>query len=394
MYIIKVKQYENGEYVIKIGESRRGIEGRFNEHKTKYQDPLLLDCFAVKRSKDFEHYLHTHENIRTNIVKDLPGHETETELFRIGRGLTYQSLQRIIQANIHKFNELDEKYFEQMLSSVIEKFNIQNIPDNQTALLQELLNNQKQMLRQIHILEQHVQQITNTQNTMQTQTTTGFQAPLATVGERLQRIHPETMLVDKVYETVSECMREYNYRIKRPSINKAIENNTIYHGYRWAFIGRNEESTDIANIAPTKHTRPQQVGYIAQLNPEKTEILHVYLDRKVACKYNGFQSHSSLDNPVKTGTIVRGHYYVLYDHCSDELKSQFLEKHCHGTPLVLYVDGIGQYNTEQQLIREFVCKYDCVKQNGISDRTLNRSIESGEPYHHNYYRRIGKKDSV
>jgi prophage antirepressor-like protein len=38
VYIVKVKSYENGEYIIKIGESRRGIEGRFNEHKSKYEE--------------------------------------------------------------------------------------------------------------------------------------------------------------------------------------------------------------------------------------------------------------------------------------------------------------------------------------------------------------------
>ena len=32
VYIIKVKSYENGEYIIKIGESRRGIKNRFIEH--------------------------------------------------------------------------------------------------------------------------------------------------------------------------------------------------------------------------------------------------------------------------------------------------------------------------------------------------------------------------
>jgi len=44
IYIIRVKSYENGQYVIKIGESSKGIEGRYNEHKTKYSECMLLDC--------------------------------------------------------------------------------------------------------------------------------------------------------------------------------------------------------------------------------------------------------------------------------------------------------------------------------------------------------------
>jgi hypothetical protein len=45
IYIIKVKSYENGSYIVKIGESRKGIQNRYSEHKSKYEECLLLDCF-------------------------------------------------------------------------------------------------------------------------------------------------------------------------------------------------------------------------------------------------------------------------------------------------------------------------------------------------------------
>ena len=96
VYIIKVKSHENGEYVIKIGESRCGISNRYNEHRTNYGDILLLDCFSVNKSKDFETFLHNHEKIRINKVIDLHGHEKERELFLIGKNLTYKILHNII----------------------------------------------------------------------------------------------------------------------------------------------------------------------------------------------------------------------------------------------------------------------------------------------------------
>ena len=76
VYLIKVKTFENGSYIVKIGESRRGITGRYNEHKGKYSECLLLDVFAVNRSKDFESYIHNHKLIRSNRVRDLEGHES------------------------------------------------------------------------------------------------------------------------------------------------------------------------------------------------------------------------------------------------------------------------------------------------------------------------------
>ena len=33
VYIIKVKTFPNGEYVVKIGHSTVGIQNRYNEHK-------------------------------------------------------------------------------------------------------------------------------------------------------------------------------------------------------------------------------------------------------------------------------------------------------------------------------------------------------------------------
>jgi len=80
-YVIKVKTFENGQYIVKIGESRRGVLGRYKEHKTKYEECLLLDCFTVNKSKDFETFIKEHELVRRNRVNDLPGHETELELF-------------------------------------------------------------------------------------------------------------------------------------------------------------------------------------------------------------------------------------------------------------------------------------------------------------------------
>ena len=84
VYIIKVKTYENGQYVVKIGHSTKGIHNRYMEHKSKYDECLLLDCFFVDKSKDFESFLHNHESIRLNRVNNLPGHENENELFLVG----------------------------------------------------------------------------------------------------------------------------------------------------------------------------------------------------------------------------------------------------------------------------------------------------------------------
>ena len=387
VYIIKVKSFENGQYIIKLGESRRGVKDRYNEHKLKFEECLLLDCFAVNKSKDFESFLHNNENIRGNRVNDLKGHDSELELFLIGKNLSYKTLLNIINNNIKYFNNNDTNKIElenEQLKLMLEM----KTNNNDNLLIHELLTAVKQMSGKIDNLEKSNKELLDKFNSTQTKVVTGFNGPLTTLGPRLQKIHPETLELIKVYETVSEVMKE-DSNIKRPSINKAIVENTSYNGFRWLLVDRELDANIIHNILPTKQTKEQNLGYIAQLNKEKTEIINVFIDRKTAAHFNGYESSAALDNPVKFFSITKGFFYNLYDDCEEELKNNFIEKN-NGEPL-LYKNGVGQYNSENKLIREFICKYDCIKQLKISDKTLAKALDKNIMYNNNYYKLIGEK---
>jgi hypothetical protein len=389
VYILRIKQLDNRGYIIKIGESRRGIEGRFNEHRAKYEDPLLLDCFAVKKCRDFEQFLHNHDVIRPHRVNDLPGHETENELFQIGSGLTYTTLVKIIQTNLSKFNEVDEKYMEDLILSAVTKILHQNTPTQQLSAFQEILQNQERMLHTIQRLEANQQLIQEKLQLAQTRTVTNFHVPLATLGPRLQQINPDTMTIHCHYESVNECIELSNHQYKRPSIDKAVKENTVYRGYRWNYVNRDQDPTITYNLLPTRVTQDQQTGYVAKLNHQKTEILNVYLDRKTAALANGY-GISGLDLPVKRGTLTQGHYYIPYDQCDDDLKQSFTVRNHHQPPL-LYKGGVGQYNTSNELVHEFTCKYDCMKKLKISDKTLAKALDKQVLYNNHYYRTLGSK---
>lgn len=395
IYIIKVKSYNNGEYIVKIGESRRGILGRFNEHKSHYEECLLLDCFFVDKSKDFESFLHNHENIRLNRVTDLVKHKNERELFLIGKELSYKMLLKIIDNNI--------KYFEKNNNDEVEKLKLEcekltllnelNKNGNINSFIEELIKNNNTnneiLLNKIDNLEKINKTILEKLNLQQVKNTTNFNQPLVTLGPRLQQINPDSLSLIKVYDSVSECMRE-NYQIKRPSINKAIAENTIYHGYRWLYVDRELDPNIINNIQPTKKTKIQNLGYIAKLDKDKTQIINVYLDRKTAALANNFSSSSALDNHVKNNTLINEYYYILLSDCDLKLKSDFLNKH-NLREICLYKNGIGQYNSEQELIQEFICKYDCIKKLHISDKTLTKALTRNIAYNNNYFKTIGSK---
>lgn len=386
IYIIKVKTLENNEYVVKIGRSDKGILNRYNDHKISYKECLLLDCFAVDKNSDFENFIHYHKLVFPNKYKTLEGHEKENELFLIGNNLTYKILLKIINDNISNYNY---KVSELLLENELLKTKINNNKsDIDNKLLSELLNLTKTLAHKISSLEQSNKEILDKLNFQQTKVVTGFSEPLSTIGPRLQKIHPESLQLIKVYETVSEAMKE-ELNIKRPSINKAIIENTIYCGFRWQLVERNLDPNIIQSISPTKQTKVQSVGYIAQLNSEKTKITNIYLDRKTAAHFNCCGSTSTLDNYVKKFTLTKGgSYYKLYDNCDEELKEKFEKE--NNEPL-LYKNGVGQFDLQDNLIKEFSCKYDCIKSLSMSDKTLAKALNKNIPYNGFYFKELGSK---
>ena len=385
VYIIKVKTYENGTYIVKIGESRKGIQNRYSEHKTNYEECLLLDCFLLDKSKDFEDFLHHHSLIYPNKIKNLENHEKENELFLIGKDLTYNQLLKIIDNNIDNYN-----YKVRELLLEIENLKLKNngqTINSDNEIIKELIQTNKLLTNKVSSLEISIQLILSKLNNQETKLVTGFNQQMPHLGPRLQKINPETLQLIKVYESVTEAMNE-DKNIKRPSITKSVEENTIYCNFRWQLVERNLDPNIIHSLEPTKETKVQNLGYITKLDANQSEILNVYLDRKTAANYNGYKSSSALDNPVKNNTLFNGHYYVLYDSCNEELREKFEE--INGVPL-LYKNGVGQYDLNNNLIKEFSCKYDCIRALKMSDKTLAKALNKNIPYNNYYYKELGEK---
>jgi hypothetical protein len=384
IYIIKVKSYDDGTYIIKIGESRKGINRRYSEHKTNYDECLLLDCFSTKKSNEFESFLHNHDDIKFNKVTNLEGHENEKELFLIGKNLSYKTLIKIINSNIKHYDEINFEL--ETLKNLIISLSEKTINNN---LFVELINNQNKLLLTVEnlqksnlLLEKSNKEILEKLNKFEVKTTNNFNEPLKTVGPRLQKINDETKQIVKVYETVTELLKE-NFKYKRPSVDKAIKENTIYHDHRWMYVDRELDPSIIHNMEPTKQIQTQEVGYVAKLPKDKSKILNIYLDKKTAAKMNDY-GISGLDNHVKNETLTKDHYYILYEKCSDELKNNYQIP-------ILYKDGIGQYDSNNKLIKEHVCKNHCCKTLGISDKRLNKSLEKNIMYNNYYFKHLGEK---
>jgi len=247
VYVIRVKSYENGEYVIKIGESRNGVENRYREHTKNYEECILLDCFQVNKSKQFEHFLHHHIKIRPNKVKNLEGHTNENELFLIGKHLTYYTVVQIINDNIKQFNEWtvndivgliqeeNQKFLEKLIPSAnvimtssssqseLDPAFLRMTPLASLDTSSRLIPNQNdavinKLLEKIDNLEQTNKQILEKIDKPKIKTATNFNTELVTLGQRVQQINPETGALVKVYESVSDCKKQNKHEIHPPSL--------------------------------------------------------------------------------------------------------------------------------------------------------------------------------
>ena len=58
---------------------------------------------------------------------------------------------------------------------------------------------------------------------------------------------------------------------------------------------------------------------------------------------------------------------------------------------ILYKNGIGKYDSNGNLIQDFLHKQDCKNNGGISEKSLNKSLDKGTAFNGYLYRFIGEK---
>jgi hypothetical protein len=80
---------------------------------------------------------------------------------------------------------------------------------------------------------------------------------------------------------------------------------------------------------------------------------------------------------------------MLYEKCEDEWRGEF-EARIHGEP-ILYKEGVGQYDVQNNLVREFACKYDCLRALRMSDKTLAKALDKEVVYNGHTYKSLGSK---
>ena len=379
VYFIKVKSYDNGDFIVRIGCSSIGLEPRFKKHKSRYDEAIVLDCFKVDKHVDFESYIH--KFMHKSLVKDLVGHENEKEIFLIKSDQEYNDLINVVKSNIKRFNHTDYVEIADLQKEInkLQNKDIKSEDQLDQKSLNQIIENQNKLLKQFELLSNNQSKLENTlitlvkdKNTRSSQDYNTLIKPLQ--GPKVVQIDAKTLKIQKVYETILDLLKS-DTCVNRTSIKRAVEKNSIYRNCRWMFINR-DENIKMLVIQPTNiYEEIKSIGYIAKLNPDKTEIVNVYYSKQEAVKHNG---------PIRRNTS----HYVLYEECDIEQRDNF-EK-IHGKPL-LYKNGVGQFDIDEKLIKEFLSKEDCHRKVNISRALLNKLIKENISNNGFIYKYIGKK---
>ena len=384
VYLIKVKSLDDKKWVLKIGESRMGITNRYKEHKSKYSECIILDVFLVKRCKEFERFLH--QRLNGYRYKELSGHENENELFLVGEELSYSYIIKLIQDNIKNFN--DDLLEVQSLNLEVERLKIENQKlklENNNSSITDIENLRNEIINLKEFIKDQFKNIDVKLNLKQTN---NFGEEYHANGPKVQQINPDTFELIKVYRNATEVIN--TLKIPRSSLTKAINENTIYKNYRWSFVETDQDES-VVTINPTRVLKKlQNNGYIAKLNKEKDTILNVYLDRRTASMLNNYNSVAYLDDYVKSGKPVGDYYYVLYENCDKNLQLLFLEK-IGKRDFLLYKNGVGQFDKDNNLLHEFTSKYNCKTECGIGDKSLSKALITNNIYNGYYYKYLEER---
>jgi phage anti-repressor protein len=413
VYILKIFTYENDDYVIKIGQTRN-LKERLIEHNYIFKSigkPVIMDVFEVLRQHDFEQFLLNNTDISNHKTKKLNGFENQMELVLIDKDFTYHHVISIINNNINKFQYADVDIINQEHKVYLEKEDLKVKEKNLEFKIKEIQTRNECIKNTMDLFNISITDAINIVDKVpQVIITPEIEKDIETIqdlplnqesidsvnrvnmgitieskrGARLQKIDMYTHNIVKVYDCINDCLHLEN--VSRSRITNASNTHQVYKGFRWNLVERDQNPETKYSIGENVIVNNQNVGYIAQLNKEKTIIKNVYKDQKTASFENNYSACSSVSKSVSTGSITQNHIYQLYDNVSSDLKNKYEE--INGIPF--FMEGGVEKICSQKNVR--ICLYknksDCLKKEKINNNTLNKYLKSGLPYHEFIYKYI------
>jgi prophage antirepressor-like protein len=346
VYICKLCDISEDMFVIKIG-STQNIKERFSNIQTNYKmTPLLLDAFECENHTKFEKWIRNNDLVKPLYyeIKKQNGISTR-ETFLVNEEQC-NDIVKIMHNEVKKFTKDDVNLLIELENKRSENEDKRRITEetiiNQTELnikLEEirlqrdelrLQHNELQLKIQenaMKIAENHVEVSDNPispEKSIQEESNPflHIKSREHTRSPKVYQYNSETLELIQMYDSIINVIREFHS--SSPSALKlAAKNNTIYKGFRWLLVDRN--MTDVPILSPTVESRTQAIEYIAMIDIQQTKILNVFPSQKEAAIARNLAGFSTISRAIKQQSISSGHYWNLFNRCTEEMRDEYLK---------------------------------------------------------------------
>jgi len=403
VYVCKLRNVDD-KILIKIGKSEELVK-RMRQILSTYNDvtPVLLNVFESSDFSNFETHIHG-----DNFIKKYRFNETSKngkgsrEIYLVNEE-EYNEMIKIIKIIKPQYDNNDIKLLEKQLEVgqvETERLKIQIEADNSGN---ERIKNLKELAevelkkREIELeiikIEENIknQEKENSEEEeeeekkeISTEEPQLFTIRKRNHSSRIPKIYqynPDNLTTAiKMYNGPSDVERQ-NATFSPTPLKLASRNNTIYKGYRWLYVNRNEEPPQ--ELEPTKETKnvSPEVQFIAMIDIKKTKILAVYSNQKQAVEARNLKCNS-FTRAIQQQSLSSGMYWNFFDKCSEEMQTEYLS---HSKLPEKYVPACSKKVQQidpktNEIIKTYNSNREVCNLAQISTAIIRRITETGEIY--------------
>jgi hypothetical protein len=412
VYVMKVQVFENGSFIIKIGESG-DIKDRIQKISANIGTPaLLIDVFPCKNNYKFEQFLLHHPKLLLLKYNDLINNKIKSsEVFLMQDLNMYHMIKRFIKKNIHSYNHDDTENQRLCVAEKLCKI-FENNQDGLMKALKLLFADQKTLIPLEPDESVDVSHVTNVDieasssitndieasslstddieasntndNAASSSSTNDIGSSSHVANDSVKLYGPRVQIYDendlsrvlRVFEGITEATRLVE-KSSFTQIKFVARERLGYLGYRWFLVDRNDSDPDKArDIGETVSSIQRRTGLIAMLNLDKSCVLKVFQDQKGAAEYAS-QHASAMCTAVKYTRPLNGYYWALWDDLDHDMKETFQDE----IPQKKYTSrGVRVQKIDpetDEIIETFPSISDAVKKEQISPKTIKTAALNG-----------------
>jgi len=389
VYVCKLRDETENTFVIKIG-STQNVKERFSNIQTNYKmTPLLLNIFECENHTKFEKWVRQNEAIKSlyyeikkndgtsaketflvneeqynNIIKIM---QNEVKMFSkedIDKLIEFEKIKgvnnNIDAINEIKYKELDIEYEKIILRQTQENVRLEEIKLEKYKLENVLLSTEPQ--NEIIEPQEEVNYVKNREHTR---------------SPKVYQYDPKTLELIQIYDSIITVTRHFSSS-SGSALREAARNNRTYKDFRWLLVDRN--TTEVPVPPPTVECRTQSVEFIAMIDIKQTKILEVFPSQKEAAMSRNLAGFSTISRAIKQNSISSGHYWNIFQKCSQEMRDEYLknnvlpEHHVKANGItVIQINPITNEN-----MKTYKSITEVLKNFQMSRITLNKVSENNE----------------